>query len=238
MSRGVRRKAPVLIAAAVTAVAGLGGTVYAAGKIDGHSIKAKSLPGNRLAPRSVPGNRLKPGSIRGEMLAPSSVGSEHLAPGSVTGVQIDVSTLGTVPTAGHADSADTAQSAKDAETALHAASAETAKTLNGYEAGCEGGTRLFAGGCWQVAANTAVNLPTAATSCANVGGELPPPFALAAFANEPGITIASPEEWTNSLATFTGVNAYSVVTVTETGLIGSSLPSAAKKYRCVIPLLH
>jgi hypothetical protein len=248
MSRGVVRQAPVLVAAAVVLVAALGGTVYAAGKINGHSIKVKSLPGNRLALKSVPGNRLKPGSIgagalapgsfRAEMLPPGSIRGEQLAPGSVTGVQIDVAGLGTVPSAGHADSADSAQTAKDAETALHASSADSAKTVNGYAAGCRAGTRYFAGACWQVAANGAsVTLPTAAANCASEGGELPNAFTLAAFSLQPGITLAGGGEWSGTLSTYTGKNGYSVATVSLGGVIGSSLSTEVNKYRCVIPLL-
>src|SRR4029077_14460915 len=83
----------------------LGGTVYAAGKINGHTIKVKSLPGNRLAIGSVPANRLKPGTIPSTQLAPGSIQGDRLAPGSVTGVQVDVSTLGQVPSAVHGDTA-------------------------------------------------------------------------------------------------------------------------------------
>lgn len=238
MSRGVRRQVPVVIAAAVALVAALGGTVYAAGKINGHAVKVKSLPGNRLALRSVPGNRLKPGSIRGEMLAPGSVGSAQLAPGSVTGVQIDLSGLGQVPSATHADKADVAQSAKDAETALNAGTAQNAKTLDGYEAGCKPGTRLFAGACWQNTTNGPAVSPTAAAaSCASQGGELPSALALAAFAKEPGITIATPEEWTSDLTNLSGEDSYSVVTVLAAGQIDFAGVNSTAKFRCVIPLL-
>lgn len=238
MRRGIRRQVPVVFAAVVVLVAALGGTVYAAGKINGHAVKVKSLPGNRLALRSVPGNRLKPGSIRGEMLAPGSVGAAQLAPGSVTGVQIDLASLGQVPSASHADKADVAQSAKDAETALSAGTAESAKTLNGYEAGCKPGTRLFAGACWQNTTNgPAVSPTTAATSCASQGGELPGALALAAFANEPGITIATGDEWTNTVTNVSGEDLYAVVTVSPSAEISSELGTKTKKFRCVIPLL-
>lgn len=55
MSRGFRRQAPALIVAGLALVAAMGGTVYAAGKINGRTIKVKSVPGNRLAIGSVPG---------------------------------------------------------------------------------------------------------------------------------------------------------------------------------------
>jgi len=235
MSRGIWRQAPAVAAAAVALVAALAGTVYAAGKINGHAIKVKSLPGNRLALHSVPANRLKPGTIPSTQLAPGSIQGDRLAPGSVTGLQVDVSTLGQVPSAFHAE---TAESAKDAETALNAANAVNAQNVNGYHAGCKPGTRPFAGACWQTTASGGTaTLPAAAESCANQGGELPDAFALAAFSHQPGITLAAEEEWSSTLATFTGKNAYSVVTVSSAGEIGSALSSANKKFRCVIPLL-
>lgn len=235
MSRGVRRQAPALLVATVALMAALGGTVYAAGKINGHAIKVKSLPGNRLAPGSVPANRLKPGTIPSTQLAPGSIQGDRLAPGSVTGLQVDVSTLGQVPSAVYADHAE---AAKDAETALNAANAENAHRINGYEAGCKQGTTPFAGACWQASpATTALNLPAAAASCANQGGELPTALSLTAFAHMPGVTIAAGDEWTSSLWTFSGVDAYSAATVSTTGTVGSSLSTNTKKFRCVLPLV-
>lgn len=235
MSRSLRRQAPALVIGALALVAALGGTVYAAGKISGRSIKVKSLPGNRLALHSVPGNRLKPGSIPVPQLAAGSVQGDRLAPGSVTGLQVDVSTLGQVPSAVHADNAE---SAKDAETALKAVTAETANRINGYEAGCKPGTMLFAGACWQTAVNvTALTPPNAANACANEGGELPDPLLLAAFSQQPGIAIASGDEWTSDLTNVSGLNSYSVITVSSAGEINFAAFNITKKFRCVLPLV-
>lgn len=235
MSRGIRRQLPALVVAAVALVAALGGTVYAAGKINGHAIKAKSLPGNRLAPHSVPANRLKPGVIPSVELAPGSIQGDRLAPGSVTGLQVDVSTLGQVPSAAFADKAETA---KDAETALRAASAENADRVNGYEAGCGSDTTLFAGACWQTAASkTAMTPPNAAAACANEGGELPDPLLLAAFSQQPGITIGAGDEWAGDIPIVSGPDVYAVVTVSSSGSISSSPATNTKKFRCVFPLL-
>lgn len=235
MSRSLRRQAPALVVGAVALVAALGGTVYAAGKINGRSIKVKSLPGNRLVLHSVPGNRLKPGSIPVPQLAAGSVQGDRLTPGSVTGLQVDVSTLGQVPSAAHADSAE---SAKDAETALKAVTAETANRINGYEAGCKPGTMLFAGACWQTTVNgTALTPANAANACANEGGELPDPLLLAAFSNQPGIAIASGDEWTSDLTNVSGLNSYSVITVSSAGEINFAAFNITKKFRCVLPLV-
>jgi hypothetical protein len=225
MGKGLRRQAPALVVAALALIAALGGTVYAAGKISGRTIKVKSLPGNRLVPASVPGNRLKPGAIKGS----------QLAPGSITGIQIDASTLGQVPSAIHAE---TAESARDAETALNAANAENARTVNGYEAGCKGGTRAFAGACWQTgASDTALNAPAAAAACATQGGELPDALSLAAFSQQPGVTLSAGDEWSGDIPVVSGVDVFAVVTVAQDGKVNSALSTATKKFRCVIPLV-
>jgi len=223
MGRGLRR-VPLLVVAGAALVAALGGTVYAAGKINGRTIKVKSLPGNRLAVESVPGNRLKPGAIQGSALAP----------GSITGIQIDASTLGQVPSAIHAD---VAESARDAETALNAANAANARTVNGYEVGCKAGTRAFAGACWQVAASdTALSAPAAATACAVRGGELPEALALAAFSQQPGVTLTG-DEWSSDIPVVSSPDVYAVATVAADGKVASAVSTATKKFRCVLPLV-
>ena len=138
MGRGIRRQAPALVIAGLALVAALSGTVYAAGKINGRTIKVKSLPGNRLALGSVPGNRLKPGAIKGS----------QLAPGSITGIQIDASTLGQVPSAIHAE---TAESAHDAETALNARQRPERENRQRLRSRLqERAPAPFAGACWQI----------------------------------------------------------------------------------------
>ena len=225
MLSGIRRQGPALVIAGLALVAALSGTVYAAAKINGRTIKVKSLPGNRLAVGSVPGNRLKPGAIKGS----------QLAPGSITGIQIDASTLGQVPSAIHAE---TAESARDAETALNSANAQNAKTVNGYEAGCKTGTRPFAGACWQVtASDTALNAPAAAAACATQGGELPDALSLAAYSQQPGVTLAAGDEWSGDLTNVSGVDLYAAITVSSAGAVSSAISTSTKKFRCVIPLL-
>jgi hypothetical protein len=67
----------------------LGGSVYAAGKINGKQIKRNSLPGNRLKPKSVTANRIKPKALTGRQVKPRSL----------TGRQIDQGTLDEVSAA-------------------------------------------------------------------------------------------------------------------------------------------
>jgi hypothetical protein len=211
---------------AVTALfVALGGSVYAASGIDGHSIKPKSLPGSRLVPGSVAANRLQAGTLPGSRLAPQSV----------TGAQVDAATLGQVPSAVRADRAD---SAREAGKALYAAGAGDAASVNGHVAGCLAGTRAFAGACWQTGfSETAVTAVEAATGCADAGAELPPALALVAFAKEPGIGIATDGEWTGDIPGFTGPNLYEVIFVSPGPVVDATFPTNTKKYRCVLPLL-
>lgn len=225
MGRGFGRPSPALIVACIALFAALGGTVYAAGKISGKTIKRKSLPGNRVVPGSLTGDRLKAGTITGS----------KVARGSITGSQIDAATLGQVPSAVHADNAD---SARDAQTALHAVNAVTAGTINGHDAGCKAGTRPFAGACWQTeASGAAVTAPTAAEACASQGGALPDALALAAFSKQPGIELDEDDEWTGEVPTISGLDVYSVVTVSSSGRVNFAASSGARNYRCVIPLV-
>jgi hypothetical protein len=225
MDSGSWRFSPALAVACLALFVALGGTVLAAAKIDGRTIRVKSLPGNRLALGSLPGNRLKPGAIQGN----------RLAPGSVTGTEIDPSTLGTVPTATHAD---TAESARDAQTALNAVNAIDATRVNGHSAGCQTGTRYFAGACWQLGSSAAaVSAPTAALACATLGGQLPEALALAAFSQQAGVVLAAGDEWTDDLASYSGSDAYSVALVSAGGKVQAAVSTTAHKYRCVLPLV-
>ena len=101
----IRRPSHAVIVAYLALVVALGGTGYAAAKIDGKTLKNASVAGKKLKPDTV------------------------------TGAHVDEGTLGTVPgaanaaragTAAEADHADTADSA---DTADHALDANTVGTL-------------------------------------------------------------------------------------------------------------
>lgn len=231
MRQGSRTPSPAIAVAALALFVALGGTVYAAKKahINGRTVKVKSLPGNRLKLRSIPANRLKPGAF--QTLAAQA--------GPITGAEIDELTLGQVPEAAHAFSADTAQSATDAQTAVNAVNAVNAQTVNGHSAGCLPSTQEFAGACWQTTpTETAVSAPAAATSCAVQNGTLPEALQLAAYSQQPGVTVDSGGEWTSDIPVFTDENIFSVITVSAGGNIKSASFSSSHKYRCVIPLVR
>jgi hypothetical protein len=230
MKQGIWRNSPALVVSLIALFVALGGSVYAAkkAKLDGKAIRAKSLPGNRLKPRSVAANRLKPGVLR-----------QVLTSTPLTGSSIDELTLGQVPSAAHAERADVAQSATDAQTALNAVNAIDAQTVNGHGAGCLPGTRAFAGACWQSSPSpAAVTAPQAAAECATQGGTLPEALHLAAFAKQPGVNLHEGDEWSSDITNVSGLNAYSVVTVSVASAVNFVPSTSARHYRCVIPLVR
>ncbi len=63
MSKRIPRPSPALVISVIALFVALGGTVYAAGKINGKTIKVKSLPGNRIKPNTVTGSQVKESSL-------------------------------------------------------------------------------------------------------------------------------------------------------------------------------
>src|SRR5947207_12594683 len=59
----LRRPSHATIVAYLALFVALGGSVYAATRIDGRSIKPHSIPGNRLKPDSVTGRQVKESSL-------------------------------------------------------------------------------------------------------------------------------------------------------------------------------
>jgi hypothetical protein len=96
----------------------LGGAAYAGTKINGGSIKNGSIGGGKLKNETITANKIKKGTITGT----------QIAPGSISSSSIDVSTLGTVPSAQNATAAGTATKADSATTAGTATTANSAKT--------------------------------------------------------------------------------------------------------------
>jgi hypothetical protein len=215
---------PALVIAGLALFVALGGTVLAATKIDGRTIRVKSLPGDRLKIGSLPGNRLQPGTIPGS----------RLAPGSVKAKQIDVASLGPVPSANHADSAD---SARRAQTAIAAEHAADATTINGRSVGCRGATREFAGACWDLKpSEAAVTATEAAAACAAAGGELPDGLALSVFAGR-FRTIAVDGEWSKEIVAIGGEGEVVLAFITAAGVLEPARYIAQHHYRCVTPLV-
>jgi hypothetical protein len=225
MQRSRWRPSPALIVACLALFVALGGTVLAATKISGRTIKVKSLPGNRLEVGSLPGNRLQPGTVSGSRLAPKSV----------TGKEIDTATLAQVPSAAQADSATTARHAETATAADHAADATT---INGRAVGCDEGQMVFAGACWDLAPS-AIKVPAmnAVARCLTAGGELPQSISLRVFLQQSGVTPSTAGEWTNQISSLTpGYIGLFALEANDT--YAARNLNEELQFRCVTPLLN
>jgi len=233
MRQGKRLSPPALVISILALFVALGGTVYAAkkAKINGKAVKVKSLPGNRVKLHSIAANRLKPGVLLKAASGPQA--------GQITGAEIDELSLGQVPNAAHAETADRAQSAVDAQTALNAVNAINASTVNGHSAGCQPGTQLFAGACWQSSSSeTAISAPAAASSCAVQGGSLPEALQLAAFSQQPGVILDKDDEWTSEITNMSETDVFAVIVISASGSVKFTSSTNTRKFRCVIPLLR
>ncbi|HEY7457077.1 MAG TPA: hypothetical protein VH703_07360, partial [Solirubrobacterales bacterium] len=101
----------------------------------------------------------------------------------------------------------------------------------------------FAGACWESSPSSPVNAPTAARKCAARGGTLPEALQLAAFAEEPGISLSGGDEWSSDILSFSSEDVYAVATVSQGGNIDAGLFNAGgvketHAYRCVVPLVR
>jgi hypothetical protein len=118
--RFVRHLSFANVVACIALFVALGGGAYAASKINGNSIQNGSIGGGKLKNATVGAGKLKNGTIT----------SKQIAPGTLTGGDINVTTLGTVPSAQTATTANTASSATNAINANHATTAGSATTAN------------------------------------------------------------------------------------------------------------
>lgn len=95
----------------------LGGAAYAGTKINGKTIVNGSIGGGKLKNETITANKIKRGTIT----------AAQIRPGSISSSSIDLTTLGTVPSARSANNAATATKADSATAAVTATSADNAR---------------------------------------------------------------------------------------------------------------
>jgi hypothetical protein len=203
----ISRPSPAMIVAIIALVAALTGTAYAA-----------------LGKNSVGSRQLKAQAVTTGKIANNAVNSAKVAKGSLTGADINVGALGTVPTA------------------ASAASAGNANTLGGHAASCPAGTTLIRGTCFDAAPNPAApNLKAAADACASKGGYLPNPMALFTTRQVLNLGTGAGDDhmFTDSYysAVGTGSN-YTTVVIDGTGRIFEQSVDSASKYICAYALVR
>jgi hypothetical protein len=179
----------------------------------------------QLAKNSVGSRQLKAKSVTTGKIAPNAVNGSRVANGTLTGEDIKLSALGTVPTASLATSAGNAD------------------TVGGHSVVCLDGTTLIHGLCFDSQANLAVNsLKEAADSCAAKGGNLPSPMELytAREVLNLGTGVGSDHQFTDSYYYDPVGGAHpSTVTVDGTGaIVQQGVEGVPSRYTCVYPLVR
>ncbi len=101
------RPSPAMVVACSALLVSLGGTAVAVSSLPPNSVGTR-----QLKKRSVTSTKLARRSVTGAKLATGAVTGVKVKAGSLTGADIDLSTLGTVPTATHALSAGLASNAQ------------------------------------------------------------------------------------------------------------------------------
>jgi hypothetical protein len=225
------------VIATIALFAALCGGAYAATSINGKSIVNKSIAGKKLKNGTLTSKQIKKNSLNGSV--------------------INVSSLGTVPsaqtatTATSASSATTAGSAKTAASATHALSAETAdkaqvagsagfateaEALDGLTAKqlqvrCPEETDLYGGMCWDHEVRPADDWIEASIDCGKEGGRLPSLSELIAYVSQSGTQVTG-QNWTGDVAEFTGGKEIVLTSDETTTEIFASSP-ASLGYRCL-----
>jgi hypothetical protein len=145
MQASSRRPSPALIISIIALIAALSGTAYAA-----------------LGKNSVGSRQLKSKSVTTGKIANNAVTSAKVAKETLTGDDIKISQLPSVP---------------NANEAAHARNADTLG--DNHAASCPGGSTLIRGICFDLALNPPVaGVKAAANACAAKGGFLPTPMML------------------------------------------------------------
>jgi hypothetical protein len=89
-----------------------------------------AIAANQLGKNTVGPKQLKKNAVTAAKIKNNAVTAAKLQNGAVTGAKINTASLGTVPTAGHANTAGKATTAESATTAGKATTANTATTAN------------------------------------------------------------------------------------------------------------
>ncbi len=185
----------------------------------GSALAAATLGKNTVGSRQLKSKAVTTGKI-----APNAVNGSKVANGSLTGADINLSQLGTVPTAAAADSAG------------------DANAVGGHPASCPAGTTLIRGTCFDSQENPVVDsVQEAADACAAKGGYLPSPLQLYAVRNvlNLGTGIGTERQFTDSYYYDATNNDHpSTVTVDGTGAITQQAINNPAHYTCAYSLLR
>ena len=198
-------------------------------------------------------SRLGKDSVGTKQLKANAVTAAKIKDGAVTGAKVQLSTLGTVPsatTAAHASAADSATHAASADhattadRATNAGQADDSHTLGGKNAAqlaaeatptCPAGTEAMGGLCFESVARPPTALYTAINVCAGDGRWLPSVGQILAFQfGHP--TEEHPEEWSDTLYEVEQNKEFGYTVYDKAGGsgFGPVKSGEARAYRCVV----
>lgn len=185
---------------------------------------ASAFAASQIGKNTVGSRQLKSKAVTTGKVAPNAINGSKVADGSLTGADINLKALGTVPAADQA------------------ASAGNSGTVGGHAAACPSGSTLIRGTCFDSAPNgEAPNLLAAADACAAKGGYLPTAIELYEVREvlNLGSGIGTHKQFTNSYYydASTG-NSPSTVTVDGKGAIVQQVVNSAAEYTCAYALVR
>ena len=189
--RRVGHPSPAMVIAVIALIAALCGTAIGARQ------HKRGLGKNSVGTRQLKGKAVTTGKLRN-----NAVNGRKVANKSLTGDDINLGALGTVP------SADTAANAGNAD------------TVGGHSASCPGGTTLLRGYCFDSSPNGVLpTLQDAVDACADKGGWLPSVmqlYSVRKFINL-GTGVGSEHQYTDNYAADKNGDAYTSVVINGKG---------------------
>jgi hypothetical protein len=198
-----RGPSPAMVIAIVALIVGLGGTAVA-GKL-------------KLEKNSVGSRQIKRKAVTAPKVANNAVNGRKVANSSLTGGDIDLSQLGTVPSATEA---------------THAANADA---VSGHPAACPSGTTLIRGICFDSGPNSPASFKGASEGCASRGGYLPTPMELYSAR---GILPLGSGQITDTVYVDDGGGATWTMTVDAAGVVERLEIDSPAEYICAYPLVR
>jgi hypothetical protein len=203
-----KRPSPSMIVALIALLCALGGSAIAA---------------TQLAKNSVGSRQLKAKAVTTGKIANNAVNAAKVANQSLTGEDINLAALGTVPAA------------------TQAAQAGDAATLAGHSAACPPATTLIRGRCFDSSPNAVIStLAEAADACAAKGGYLPSPLELYSVRGviNLGTGIGTDHSYTDTVYANTAGDNYSTVVVDGTGAFTEQSVETPARYVCAYELVR
>jgi hypothetical protein len=183
---------------------------------------ASAFAASQLAKNSVGSRQLRSKSVTTGKIALNAVNGTKVAKGSLTGADINLAQLGTVPSAATATSAG------------------NANTVGGHGASCPAHTTLIRGLCFDTSSTEAANVVIASEACAARGGWLPTPLELYSTKGtlNLGTGTGTDKTFTDDVYNKPGEAAYRTIVIDGAGALEEQELTASARYICVYPLVR